>query len=141
MLQRNVLVLLCLFCILQGYLHLSGNGSYRMLDIIAQIKVDLLQLHVVLPPTVLVFAEVFPWLKWLIKSGLAYLEKIHKQVNRTVAKFMPSIDGLSFCHLDLEGGLPGFYRSDQVHLSDVANYILNLDFQTCVELAVARVGC
>lgn len=54
---------------------------------------------------------------------------------------MPSIDGLSFRHIYLEGGLAGFYRLDQVHLSDIANDILNLNFQFCIELAVARVGC
>ncbi|XP_040181175.1 uncharacterized protein LOC120914564 [Rana temporaria] len=74
-------------------------------------------------------------------DDLLFLEKIRKKINRAMAKFMPSIGGMSFRHVELEGRIPGFYRSDNVHLSDVALDILNLDLQTSVELAVARVGC
>lgn len=124
-------------------LHLSGNdlGSYKTLDLNAQIKVDLLHLHVVLPSTILIFSEIVPRIKWLLNPELVYLEKIRKRVNRTIAKFMALIDGLYFHHIDLGGGLPGFYRLDQVHLSDIANDSLNLDFQSGIELAVAQVGC
>lgn len=50
---------------------------------------------------------------------------------------MPSVSGQSFRHVYMEGGLPGFYRPDNVHLSDVALDLFNLDLQTSVELAVA----
>lgn len=43
--------------------------------------------------------------------------------------------------MELERGLPGLYRPDMVHLSDIALEIFNLDIQTCVELAVARGVC
>lgn len=54
---------------------------------------------------------------------------------------MPSINGLSFRHVDLEGGLRGFYRKDNVHLSAVALDIFNLDLESCIELAAVCVGC
>lgn len=43
--------------------------------------------------------------------------------------------------MDLEGGIGGFYLHDQVHLSDIVLDILNLNLQSCVELAVGWVGC
>ena len=52
-------------------------------------------------------------------------------------KFMPSIEGFSYRHADLEGGIPGFYRSDLIHLSEVGLDLFNLGLQTCVEMAVA----
>lgn len=53
---------------------------------------------------------------------------------------MRSIGGLSFRHVDLEGALPGFYCFDHVHLSNIGCHILNLDFQSCVELSVPTGG-
>lgn len=123
--------------------HLGGNdlGHYKTLDLLCRIKVDLYQLHLILPNTVLIFSEIIPRLSWFLSPDLLFLEKIRKKNNRDMAKFMPSIGGMSFRHVELEGRIPGFYRSDNVHLSDVALDILNLDLQTSVELAMARVGC
>lgn len=47
---------------------------------------------------------------------------------------MPSVKVFS-CHVDTEGGLSGFYKTDTVHLSEVALDIFNLDLQSCIELA------
>lgn len=47
---------------------------------------------------------------------------------------MPSRNGLSFGHMELEGGLSGLYRPDNVHLSDIALDIFNLDM-------LCRIGC
>lgn len=57
---------------------------------------------------------------------------------------MPSVKGQSFRHVDLKGGLPGLYRTDNVHLSDIVLdlfILFNLDLQSSVELAVALVRC
>ena len=43
---------------------------------------------------------------------------------------MPQIGGLSYRHVDLEGGYPGLYRSDGVHLSEVGMDIFNFGFTT-----------
>lgn len=53
---------------------------------------------------------------------------------------MPSINGFSYRHVDIEGGLSGFYRSDAVDLSEVALDVFHLDLQNCIELAAVRVG-
>lgn len=117
-------------------------GIHKTLDLVSQIKLDFLHLRSVLPSSVLIFfSEIVPRLKWLIDPVLLYLEKIRRRVNRLINKFMPSVQGFSYRHTDLEGGLYGLYRPDMVHLSDIGLDIFNLDLQTCVELAVARVGC
>lgn len=41
-------------------------------------------------------------------------------------------------HVDLDGGILGFYHPDQIHLSDIALDIFNMDLQSCVELAFGR---
>lgn len=54
---------------------------------------------------------------------------------------MPFINGFSYRHVDPEGGLSGFYRSDTVNLSDFALDIFNLDLQNWIELVAVQVGC
>lgn len=48
---------------------------------------------------------------------------------------MPQIGGLSYRHVDLEGGYPGLYRPDGVHLSEVGIDIFNLGLQNGIEMA------
>lgn len=50
-------------------------------------------------------------------------------------KFMPTIGGLSYWHVDLEGGILGLYRQDGAHFSDVGLNILNLKLQCGIERA------
>lgn len=60
-------------------------------------------------------------------GGQVFSKKLGKGLNRTIATFMISLNGMSFRHVDLEGGLLGFYWSDGTHLSDIALDIFNLD--------------
>lgn len=71
---------------------------------------------------------------------LQHCNKIRKHINWAFYRFMPTVDGVSYCHVDLEGYLPVFFYSD-IHLSDVALDIFNLGLQSCVELASVQVGC
>lgn len=79
---------------------------------------------------------------------------MRKRVNRALEKCMPLLNGLSYRHVDLEGGYPGLYRPDGVHLSEVGLDIFNLGLQYSIESAVGtavggaglevqahRVGC
>lgn len=65
------------------------------------------------------------------------MEKMRKRINRAMVKYMPLIGGLSNRHVDLEGDIPGFYRQDGVHLSEVGLDIFNLDLQCGIEMAAA----
>ena len=69
------------------------------------------------------------------------MERMRKRVNRAMEKYMPTIGGLSYRHIDLEGGVPGFYRSDGVHLSEIGLDLFNLGLQSGIEMAaVVGVG-
>lgn len=83
--------------------HLGNNdlGNSTTLDLLSQIKVDLFQLHLILPNMILFFSEIMPRLAWLLSTELLFLEKIKKKVNRAVTKFMPSVGGRSFRHVDM----------------------------------------
>lgn len=48
---------------------------------------------------------------------------------------MPSLGGLSYRHIDLEGCIPCLYRQDGVHLSDVRQDIFNIGLQSDIEMA------
>lgn len=84
------------------------------------------------------FSEIVPHLHWLALFCFVTFEKICKRGNQMLEKFMVTLDGFSYRHRDLEGGLPGFYRDDGIHLLDLLALIrFNLDLQTIIETAVA----
>ncbi|XP_069835837.1 uncharacterized protein [Dendropsophus ebraccatus] len=140
-----------LYCILQNLaaalpppdiliIHAGGNdiGKVKTLDLLCEIKRDLSLFKCIFPKCILIFSEIIPRLAW-IKRGLYFHEKIRKRINYAVSRFITSLGGLSFRHLELEGYVPGFYWSDSVHLSCIGSDILNAHFQSMVDLgAVAR---
>lgn len=70
---------------------LSGNdiGHCNTLGLLAEIKLDLLCFHALLPDTIFVFSEIVPRLIWLMSPELSYPEKICKRLNRMLIKFIP----------------------------------------------------
>lgn len=117
--------------------HLGGNdlGNTSTLDLLAAVKRDLSRFHLSSPDTTIVFSEIVPRLSWLASPLRRVMEKMRKRVNRGMAKFMPSLGGLTYRHVDLEGGFAGLYRQDGVHLSDVGVDIFNLGLQYGIEMA------
>lgn len=117
--------------------HLGGNdvGTMKMLDLMFLIKRDLHRLKLYFPNTCIIFSEMVSRLHWLYSPGRKSLEKIKKRVNHSIEKFMPLLGGFSFYHVDLEGGFPGLYRQDGIHLSDVGLEIFNLGLQNLIERA------
>lgn len=118
-------------------LHVGGNdvGRLKTLDLMFLMKQDLHRLRLMFPNTCVVFSEMVSRLHWLYSKDSRPLEKIKRRINHSIEKFLPSIGGISFRHVDLEGGFPGLYRQDGVHLSDVGLDIFNLGLQNCIEQA------
>ena len=118
-------------------IHLGGNdiGKQNTLNLIFQIKHVIRFIKAMYPDSVIVFSEIIPRLKWLKSEVFRPFEKIRKRINRMVEKFMSLGYGFSCRHWELEGGFPGLYRDDGIHLSDIGLDILNNDLQTCVEQA------
>lgn len=100
-----------------------------------RIKHDLQILKLSFPHTCIVFSEMVSRLHWLDSAGGKPLEKVRRRINHSLEKFLPLLGGFSFRHIDLEGGFPGLYRQDGIHLSDVGLDIFNLGLQTCIEQA------
>lgn len=119
-------------------LHLGGNdiGHVKTLDQIFQIKYDLHQFKLSFPNITLFFFEIIPRLVWLNFP----FDKVRKHINRTMAKFLSTIGGFIFRHIDLEGGIIGLFRTDGIHLSDIGLDIFNNNLQTMVELPAFRGG-
>lgn len=69
--------------------HISGKdiGSRYTLDIIFQLKLDFLRLHLLLPRAVLIFSEVVLQLLWLSKPTFKYCEKNCVRINRAIYAF------------------------------------------------------
>lgn len=90
--------------------HLGGNdlGNVRTLDLLFTIKRDLQRFLVTSPGTTIVFSEIVPHLVRLFSTQSRVMERMRKRINRDLEKFMPTIRGLSYWHIDLEGGIPGF---------------------------------
>lgn len=123
-------------------IHAGANdlGRVKSWDLMCEVKRDLSSFKLLFPFTVLVFSEMIPRLLWSNYSSLHYLDKIRKRLNRTIRNSVISLGGLSYRHVDLEGFLPGFYRVDFVHLSDVGIDIFILGLQNMIEQATVLGG-
>lgn len=120
-------------------IHAGGNdiGQQKSIELMFAMKRDLQRFRLAFPHCVFVFSEIVPRLLWFSSSQLKPLEKVRRRINRSLEKFMPSVGGFSYRHVDLEGGIPGLYRSDSIHLSDVGLDLFNLGLQSCIEMAAA----
>lgn len=120
-------------------IHAGSNdiGHQKSFDFIFTMKWDFQRFKLFFPFCTFVFSEIVPHLLWFSSPQLKPLEKVRRQINRSLEKFMPFIDGFSYRHIDLEGGIPGLYRSDSICFFEVGNNLFNLGLQSCVEMAAA----
>lgn len=113
-------------------IHVGGNdlGRMRTLDLLFTIKNDLYRFKLTSPNTTIIFLKIVPRLSWLYSPKCRVMEKMRKWA---LEKYL--LDGFSYRHVDLEGGIAGLYCQDRVHLSEVGLYIFNLGIQSCIEMA------
>ncbi|XP_077148432.1 uncharacterized protein LOC143809173 [Ranitomeya variabilis] len=121
--------------------HLAGNdlGRINTLNLLAAIRSDLTYLRQIFPISGIVFSEIIPRRAWQC-TQLSFLDKIRKRVNFSMKKFLPLISGFSFRHTDLEGFLPGMFRNDLVHLSDIGLDLFNLNMGNIIEKWLCGLG-
>lgn len=77
---------------------------------------DLYRFKLTSPNTTIIFSEIVTRLSWLYSLQCQVMEKMRKRINRVLEKYLPLLDGFSYRHIDLEGGIAGLYRQDRVHL-------------------------
>ncbi|XP_040283797.1 uncharacterized protein LOC120997666 isoform X2 [Bufo bufo] len=122
-------------------IHAGGNdlGKIKTLDLMEHMKSDLFQIKSLIPEVILIFSEIIPRLIWK-SDQYGFMEKIRKRVNRSLEKFLPSLNGWSIRHTELEGFIAGLYRNDLVHLSDIGLDIFNSGLQDMIDKAVVFRG-
>lgn len=123
--------------ILQFDSYLLGNCD--TLSLINFSRFEFSRLHNVLPNSFIIFSEFLPVPAWSVKS-FSYKFKILKRLNRFFHKLLPSLNGISFRHVDIESSVSGFFEKDGVQLSKIGLDMLNLDIASMVDLGLARLG-
>ena len=123
-------------------LHAGANdlGKLGTWELICEIKRDLHTISLMFPGSVLAFSEMVPRMLWSPQSGLFYLDRIRRRLNRTIHSFLVSSGGVSFRHSELEGFMPGLFRKDNVHLSPIGIDIFNMGLQNLIEAATVVGG-
>ncbi|CAH2286143.1 Hypothetical predicted protein [Pelobates cultripes] len=122
--------------------HLGGNdiGSTKSVNLIKEIKSDLVCITQIFPDVRFIWSEIIPRHCWLKVSFLKPLERVRRKVSRALEKFLPTLGMTSYRHRDIEGNCAGFYRSDEIHLSDIGLDIFNLGIQSMLEMAMGVGG-
>ena len=123
-------------------MHAGANdlGKFGTWDLLCEMKRDLNLIKLMFPSAVLAFSEMIPRLLWSPLSGLFYLDKIRRRLNRTMHSFLTTAGGVSFRHSELEGFIPGLFRKDKVHLSPIGLDIFNMGLQSLIESATVLGG-
>lgn len=115
-------------------------GKVKTWDLLCEIKQDLYSFKVLFPQTIFAFSEMVPRLLWSPFGKLFYLDKMRRRLNRTIHNFLIQSKGFSYRHFELEGFIPGLFRPDLVHLSNIGLDIFNMGLQSMVEQATVFLG-
>ncbi|CAJ0940127.1 unnamed protein product [Ranitomeya imitator] len=120
-------------------LHVGGNdlGIRPCLELIRDIKHDLLRLWASFGDVLVVWSDIVPRRCWRHARSADKVNKARIKVNRAVAKFVVKNGGLFVRHLELEQGGVDFLLGDGVHLNAVGTDLWSLDLQNGIERAIA----
>ncbi|XP_063287379.1 uncharacterized protein LOC134572384 [Pelobates fuscus] len=123
-------------------LHAGGNdlGLTPQRRLVKWMKQDLNSLRDLLPGVMLVWSEIVPRRRWRHARDPEAIDRCRKKVNSLMASFVRKLGGVVVRHSELEGGLPGYYRSDGVHLSAVGWDLLTLGWQDGITKALCLRG-
>lgn len=123
-------------------IHLGANdiGKVRTWELLCEMKNDFCAIKLLFPRSILAFSEMVPRLLWSPWGNFFYVDKIRRRLNRTIHNFLASSGSLSFRHLELEGFIPGLFREDLVHLSDIGIDIFSMGLQSLIENAMVLGG-
>lgn len=122
-------------------MHNGGNdiGKVNTVNLIAEMKQTFSVLKGMWPSVILIFSEIIPRRIWGLPEW-AFMHRIRRRINRCMMHFLPVIGGFAFRHIELEGFLPGLFREDWIHLSEIGLDIFNNNLQVMVERALLLIG-
>ncbi|KAM8966819.1 uncharacterized protein RCH25_025452 [Pelodytes ibericus] len=118
--------------------HAGGNdlGLFPQRVLVRTMKQDINRLRDWLPGVAVVWAEIVPRFQWRHARDQVALGKSRIKINRLMSAFVRKVGGVVVRHRELEAQLPGYYRAEGVHLSDVGLDFLNMGFQVGLERAL-----
>ncbi|CAG2241963.1 unnamed protein product [Mytilus edulis] len=118
-------------------IHLGSNdfGLIKGKELIEQIRLDIMRLHVLLPNLSLVWSEILPRRYWHLAENQVAINSTRKRVNAAVCKiFKEELNhGLVICHPNIKAQERDLFRHDGVHLSDVGNDVFLNNVQGALE--------
>ncbi|CAH2295909.1 Hypothetical predicted protein, partial [Pelobates cultripes] len=105
--------------------HGGGNdlGLIPQRELLWRMKRDMDRLRELVPGVVVVWSEMVPRFTWRHTRDPAAVARCRGKVNRTMAVFVSRMGGVVVRHRELEGMLPGYFRRDGVHLSDIGLWL------------------
>ncbi|CAC5412216.1 unnamed protein product [Mytilus coruscus] len=119
-------------------IHLGSNdlGLIKGKELIEQIRLDIMRLHVLLPNLSLVWTEILPRRYWHLAENQVAINSTRKRVNAAVRNiFKEELNhGLVICHPNIKAQERDLFRHDGVHVSDVGNDVFLNNFQGALEL-------
>ncbi|OCT80963.1 hypothetical protein XELAEV_18027775mg, partial [Xenopus laevis] len=123
-------------------IHAGGNdlGTMKNVDLINNIKQDIAKCCARINGLIVVWSEVVARSFWRGARNHKAIEKCRIKLNVSVSKFVKSIGGISIRHRELEKDNKSLLRNDGVHLNPIGLDILNMDFYTGIEKALAVLG-
>ncbi|OCT92937.1 hypothetical protein XELAEV_18016004mg [Xenopus laevis] len=122
--------------------HVGGNdmGIMCQRDLVRQMKIDIDKIRSLFVGVVIVWSEMIPRLVWRWARDHSAMERSQRKLNQLLSVFIRRSGGVVVRHKDLERAVPGHYRRDGVHLSDVGLDLFNLGVGVGVERAAFLVS-
>jgi hypothetical protein len=125
------------------FLHIGGNNIVNIVNtnvcnIIRQLKFEIRYIFENFQSAIIVWVFILPRLSWLWQgkgSDLACMNRKRQRVNRSISQFMlTQPNGRSLHIKSIDKDTPGFFRADNVHLSDIGNEMFILAVSEAVSL-------
>ncbi|KAM8972024.1 uncharacterized protein RCH25_017636 [Pelodytes ibericus] len=119
-------------------IHAGGNdlGLVPQRGLVRTMKQDINRLRDWIPGVAVVWSEIVPRFQWRHARDQVALGKRRIKINWLMSAFVRRMGGVVVRHRELEAQLPGYYRADGVHLSDIGTDFLNMGFQSGLERAI-----
>ncbi|XP_049327960.1 uncharacterized protein LOC111195462 [Astyanax mexicanus] len=104
-------------------IHCGGNdlGGMNAVHLIAEMKVDLLDLHRRFPHIKLLLSDITPRRQWRSTIHPKQIDMARKWVNRKMADFILGVEGVVIHHPNILFYNPWLFLRDRVHLSPLGN--------------------
>lgn len=115
-------------------------GSVTSVNLIHNIEIDLLRLHMLLPQTKIIWSEILQRRYWHTAISGKAVEKSRKRVNLAVRNIVSSIQGYAIRHQNISAKEINLYRYDGTHLSDIGLRVYLNTIQGALESFLKTAG-